>query len=224
MIVVYKLTREDNLEYIGVATNFKNRLSCHRTSERFKNKKIVNYEILKEFDDYQDALNYESLMIEQYDTYNNGLNKTKDGSGNNYTEKFTTYGFKFSKKSRQKMSQTAIKNKQWKYALNWYYNLSEEEKKNKAKRHSEKTKGKVKWTALKKETVRAILIEYKQKPYIENVGNIQKNGKILTYDWGFCKYIHKKYKMKSPRTIANIIKNRTIAWKTLYEEIIDTKS
>ena len=70
--VVYKITRNDDLSYIGITTSFKNRLSYHKKSDRFSIG-IKSYEILFEGPyDICDLL--EEHFIELHDTYKNGLN------------------------------------------------------------------------------------------------------------------------------------------------------
>lgn len=72
--VVYKITRNDDLSYIGITTSFKNRLSYHKKSDRFSIG-IKSYEILFEGPyDICDLL--EEHFIELHDTYKNGLNVT----------------------------------------------------------------------------------------------------------------------------------------------------
>jgi predicted GIY-YIG superfamily endonuclease len=70
---VYKITRVDNLEYIGITVNCKKRFSDHSRSERFS-LGIKNVEILKECDSYEEAEELEEYYISLYDTFNSGLN------------------------------------------------------------------------------------------------------------------------------------------------------
>ena len=102
--VVYKITRNDDLSYIGITTSFKNRLSYHKKSDRFSIG-IKSYEILFEGPyDICDLL--EEHFIELHDTYKNGLNVTFNGKGKSETHKFNTLGFKFSEESKKKMSES----------------------------------------------------------------------------------------------------------------------
>lgn len=136
MAVVYKLTREDGLEYIGIAKNFKNRLIQHKNhSDLFKDLKIKKYEFLFE-GTYQECYDLEEHFIAKYDTFNNGLNKTKHGKGYSNTPKFTTLGKVFSEESKQKMSEARKRffengGKNWSMLNSGYkLNLSEEQIKN----------------------------------------------------------------------------------------------
>jgi len=117
MIVVYKLTRSDGKQYIGKASNFKNRLCHHTKSKRFEGHSIVEHEILECCETHKQALTYEKKYIEQYDTFHNGLNKTKDGSGNHTSPNFTTEGFQFTKESKKKMSDSAKRRNQIKQKM-----------------------------------------------------------------------------------------------------------
>lgn len=106
--IVYKITRVDGLDYIGITINFKSRMYAHRKSDRFK-MGISNIEILEECGSYQDAETKEVFYIQLYDTYKNGLNVTSDGKGLNEGAKFNTLGFVFSDSTRKKMSDSAKK-------------------------------------------------------------------------------------------------------------------
>lgn len=106
MAVVYKLDRSDGLSYIGITTNFKKRLTQHKNSKRFKELLISDHSILFE-GEYAECQSVERIYIEQFDTYNNGLNVTPTGQGRSETCKFNTLGFKYSDASRKKMSEKA---------------------------------------------------------------------------------------------------------------------
>lgn len=223
MIVVYKLTRADGKEYIGKSANFKNRLCQHRKSKRFNDIPILKYEILIHCQTHEEALKYEKFFIEEYDTYNNGLNNSKDGTGNHNSKKFTTQGFKFSEKSKNKMSKTAKKNNKIKHARKWYNSLTEEQRIEFHKLHSIKTKGKPKPTKIKKEIVEDILYSFKEKIELPNVGEKRRNGKKMSYRQAFALHYSKKYNI-APRTVINLIENKTLSWKPLYEKILGIKS
>lgn len=223
MTVVYKLTRADGLEYIGIAKNFKSRLWKHKRSERFSELPIIKYEILKEFSNYEDALLFEKHSIDFYNTYVNGLNKTIDGSGNHKRPSFTTRGRKLSEETKKKIQQASIKNQQQKYAQRWYNSLSEEEKRKKHENHSKKTKGKPKPTKIKKEIIVDLFTEYAKQPILNGVNTIQKNGKMLTYDRAFSKKYSKLFGINYRQTYL-LITNKVLSWQQLYNEIIGIKS
>tara|TARA_B110000503_G_C7051735_1_gene372635 strand:+ start:72 stop:755 length:684 start_codon:yes stop_codon:yes gene_type:complete len=101
---VYKITRKDGLEYIGISVDVKRRFAVHEKSNRFAIG-IDKKEILSECDSYEEAEDLEEKYISEYDTYNNGLNLTEDGKSSG--GKFNTLGHKFSDKSKKKMSLSA---------------------------------------------------------------------------------------------------------------------
>ena len=104
---VYKITRNDNLEYIGITVNYKNRIKTHSKSSRFLIG-IKKYEILNECESYEEAEILEEFYIKKFNTYRNGLNLTMTGKGLN-DGKFNTYGHIYSEDSKKKMSESAIK-------------------------------------------------------------------------------------------------------------------
>jgi GIY-YIG catalytic domain len=131
MAVIYKLTREDNLEYIGITNELRKRISSHKRSKRFFELKIINTTILFE-GSYDECDSLEESYICLYDTFRNGLNMTCRGKGKNETSKFNTLGYKFSEASRLKMS---ISGKNRKNRLTGY-------------KHNDSTKNK--WRELRK--------------------------------------------------------------------------
>ena len=103
MAYVYKITREDGLEYIGITNRLKKRLNEHKNSKRFAALKIQTVEILFE-GEYEECERLEESFIIKFNTFYNGLNMTNKGKGKSDTEKFNTLGYKFSDESRRKMS------------------------------------------------------------------------------------------------------------------------
>ena len=103
--IVYIITRSDGLQYVGITVNLNTRMKSHMRSSRFS-QGIESIEILYE-GTYSEASDLEEYFIQKYDTYKSGLNLTSSGKGKNDTEKFNTYGHKYSLKSRKKMSDSA---------------------------------------------------------------------------------------------------------------------
>ena len=103
IVVVYKITRVDDLEYIGTTVNLKKRIAEHLKTDRFANG-IKSVVILEECSTYELAEATEEKFIHQYDTYRHGLNMTPTGHGKNENCKFNTFGLTHSKKTREKMS------------------------------------------------------------------------------------------------------------------------
>ena len=118
-IVSYMLTDFNNLNYIGITIDFDRRLKQHEKTPRFKDG-IKSHKILKEYTTYEEAQKEEPLLIESYDTYNNGLNKTIDGKGNHLCAAFTTLGYKYTEEQKQNMkdnhwSRNPSTDKSWLY-------------------------------------------------------------------------------------------------------------
>lgn len=217
MYCVYCITRDDGQKYIGKAKNIKNRILAHKKSKRFFDYNI-EYEILFFSEDHDLICDAEEFYINYFDSFHNGLNLTKDGSGNNYTNKFTTKGFKFSQKSKNKMK------------LNHYSKKENYKPSMLGRKHSEETKrkfsksrkGKVSSKKFDEKTIEEILNLYKSKPFIEIANKKRKNGKYINYDSAFCIIYAEKYNMSIPN-MKKIIKGENIVWKNLYEKILDLK-
>lgn len=80
---------------------------------------------------------------------------------------------------------------------------------NEIKEHWPKVrKGRQFSTKLKKENIIEIRDIYSKRPYFNNVGSIGKNGKIISYDSVFCKWLSEAYKITSAN-IHRIIKRET---------------
>lgn len=105
---VYKITRVDGLEYIGITIDPDRRFKEHKRSDRFKIG-IIETIILEECDNYEMAEERETFFIDYYDSYNKGLNCTPQGKGKNEECKFNTLGFSYSEASKLKMSVSARK-------------------------------------------------------------------------------------------------------------------
>jgi predicted GIY-YIG superfamily endonuclease len=102
--VIYLITRNDNMQYVGITCEFNKRMIAHKKSERFA-QGIKNIEILEECDTYEEAERLEPEYIKKYDTYYNGLNKSIDGKGNHLAPNFTTRNYKFTEEQRKNMKE-----------------------------------------------------------------------------------------------------------------------
>ena len=126
--IIYKLTRDDGMRYIGTTTSlrFKNRMSQHRTTERFRNR-TFEWEILVQSSD-KAILHKEKDYITEYNTLSpHGLNKTWSGKGSGHdSPKFTTSGYQYSDESRKNMSESAKRRCQRDVRVGWSH--SEETK------------------------------------------------------------------------------------------------
>lgn len=209
MTYIYKLTRNDDLEYIGITNDLKRRLGQHKRSKRFEDG-IMKIEILFE-GSYIECENAEETYITLHDTYNNGLNITKHGKGNHHdSSRFNTLGYKFSDESKEKMSKAKEgfvpwnKGKKgcWKPDKDWIdkhtYNGSTNPK-----------------AILNEDIVRNIIKEYLSRPTIENVGIIQGNGKPMSYVWAFCLKKSTEYEI-TPQAIRRLLEKKS--WKNVWKE------
>lgn len=203
-IIVYKLTRTDGLEYIGITNNLRDRYNAHAMSARFSIG-IIETCILHECETYKEAEDLEPYYIEKFNTWKNGLNLTRDGKGLNGNCEFNTFGFKFSSLSRQKMSEAKIDYVPWNVGKTYKLNVDRT--------------GKVFSKKFKEQTIIDILILYKTKPEISGVGDKSKNGKILSYNRAFANEFSKKFEMSNV-ALLNIITGKTIVWKEHYNTII----
>lgn len=208
--LVYKITRDDDQVYIGITIDYrlKNRMSVHKGSERFKNHDF-EYEILFESEDRSTIYEKEEYYINLYDSFKNGLNKTKGGKGYGHNSKnFTTFGYKFNEKSKKKMSISAkerakregIKRSE---LMKRVHGTPEARKKN-----SESHKGIISHYKLSEEEIaeiRNIFSNYKN----ELIGTKAKNGRVLTKERLLAKEIHKNYNV-SPAAIINVLKGKTL--------------
>lgn len=223
---IYKITRKDGLEYIGITKNLKKRLNEHKRSERFKIG-ITNVEILFE-GEKNDCEFFEGHYIQKYDTFIHGLNNTKTGKGQNFF--LTTLGYKFSEESRKKMSESAKgKHSGEKNGMfNKTHSLITR------KKISQIHKGKVYHSKLTKQQVEEIRNKYSnksleiekelilkkvkktQRKEVINMKNIDfsnlisGNGSKLTYYTLFCIKISEMYNVH-PNNIRRILKEET--WK-----------
>jgi hypothetical protein len=209
--VVYKITRIDDLSYIGITANFITRLWNHRKSKRFSSG-IKSYEILNETDDYLIAEKLEEEYISFYDTWKCGLNVTFDGKGYNGNCNFNTCNYKYSEESKNKMKKNHW-SKTGKYSP-------------KGSKHSEETKekisnskkGKPSFTKISENDVIKMITLYYDRPEIKDVGKIRRNGKILTYMRAFSKKHHLDFGLTS-NALYKILNGEIAIWKPLLLEI-----
>lgn len=108
--MVYLLKRKsDLLPYVGI-TNLDRinvRMAAHRRDIRFCGIGF-DMQILEQSVDKEYIETRESHWVELYDSYRNGLNLTVTGAGWSHKTRgnFNTIGFKYSKESRKKMSES----------------------------------------------------------------------------------------------------------------------
>jgi len=204
--ILYKLIRDDNKIYIGTTNTkrFKNRMYTHEHSNRFKNH-TFNIKILHKSKYEEKIAKLEEYYIKIYDSFYNGLNESIDGKGNHHAPNFTTKGFKYSKDSKKRMSISAKK----RIKRNGI-NFKGHKHTQKAKKIMSKKRKGIIWSPrkLNYEIVEEIRSFFNTKPFIKGVGEVQSNGKMLTYERAFAKKFHKKYKLTS-NALYNVITGRT---------------
>lgn len=212
MFVVYKITRKDNLEYIGITKNMGARVSQHIKSPRFS-LGIEKVEVLETAESYEEAEELEEFFIQKFDTWKNGLNLTQTGKGLNEGTKFNTLGYKFSERSRQKM-----KDNHW--SKTGSYTPRGRAASEKQRAHLTKiAKERQVRTKLSKQDVVAILTNFKNRPHLEGVGHVAANGRKLTYERLFAKSCCGDYDITSAQ-LMNIITGKAKAWKCIFQEIM----
>lgn len=107
--ILYLITRDDDKKYVGITIDYriKQRMCQHKNSDRFRNH-MFTYKILLTNKDRKIIEDAESDAVNKYDTFHNGLNSTYSGKGQHHDSlNFNTLGYKFSKESKKKMSNSA---------------------------------------------------------------------------------------------------------------------
>lgn len=209
MAYVYKITRNDDLEYIGITTNLKVRINQHKRSARFSIG-IKNVEILYE-DDYQYCEDAEEIYITIFDTYKNGLNTTSHGKGNHYdSSRFNTLGYVYSIESREKMRNAKKGFVPWNKGKTGYWHPDEKWIEKHTFNGSSNPKA-----ILNEDLVRDIIKNYISQPELENVGVIQGNGKPMSYMWAYCLQKSTEYQI-TPQAIRRILEKKS--WKNVWKE------
>ena len=184
--IVYLITRNDGQKYIGTTNTDRlhKRMIQHKCSKRFHNQ-TFGYKIIYETIDILDCYDKEEYYIGLYNTYHNGLNESLNGRGKNKSIKFTTLGYKFSDHSKSKMSKTrkdriASGNIMvWNEGKFWSDEMKEHFSKiRKGIRHSSK---------LNIDIVKEIRNKFESEEDLEGVGEVQRNGRPLSYVQAFSK-------------------------------------
>lgn len=192
--LVYLITREDNLQYVGTTSfkNYKRRMIGHSNSKRFKGYNIIS-EILCMSKDKSFIYDLEETMISIYDTFYNGLNSTKNGKCN-----FTFHYYKhiFTNECRMKMSKKA--KDRYKNSENHPFKnniITQQKRENliigqKKRNRRLENNFAAKISLVDFENIINDYINKKELPknYNDNIGVTAKNGKKMTYMSEFCKY------------------------------------
>ncbi len=201
---IYLITRSDGQLYVGTtdSKNIKNRMYGHKRSNRFEGF-TFKYKIIAQSED-EKIHDLEEYYITKYDSFQNGLNESKDGKGNHLAPNFTTKGFKFSDASRKKMSVTRKRLlKEGKIKMPYF--IPNEEKRLQL---SKKRKG-IQFAPLKFSDIimKQLKNLYKSRPKLKS-GFICKNGKIMNYERAFAKKYGPIFKM-TPNFVFNFLTGKT---------------
>lgn len=214
---VYKITRNDGLEYIGITINPKRRFREHRYSKRFTIG-IRDISILATVDSYEEAELLEEKYIDEFDTFTNGLNMTKTGQGKNENCQFNTLGLQHTDKTKQLMSAKAIGRVPWNLGRKW----DDATKEKFRKAHEGRPSSTRKFSQDEVEEIRkqhqTREIEFDDIFIMKNLKKsiraefynlkehewVSPNGSVLTYDVLFCKFMSQKYNV-TYQAMKNII-------------------
>jgi len=157
------------VQYVGQTINPTIRKGDHR-----RHKPPHTFHILQVIEERLDARDTEIELIEKYDTYNSGWNKSSGGEG---FEDYTREGIGGVKKGHIPWN----KGKPGCFSEETRKGMSN---KRKGVRHSSK---------LNVDTVREIRELYDSKPHIDGVGDVQKNGVPMSYVQAFSRKYHSQY-------------------------------
>ena len=87
-------------------------MNSHKIDERFRDDEF-DVQVLEESKDRSYIEKMEEEYIKKYDTYDNGLNKSRGGKGYGHNSpKFNTLGYQFTEEQRRNMSEAAKKRAQ----------------------------------------------------------------------------------------------------------------
>ena len=159
----------DKIKYVGQTIMPDVRKSQH------KNKKPKHtFHILKTIDDPNEARDMEIHLIEEHDCYLFGWNNTPGGEG------FDGY-------SRKGIGGVKKGHNPWNKGVKGCFSdetIGVWRAKRKGVRHSSK---------LNEDTVKEIRKLYDEQPHIDGVGEIQGNGRAMSYHQAFCREYHNEY-------------------------------
>lgn len=210
--ILYKITRSDGEIYIGTTHNkgFDKRMTAHKKTDRFI-EYTIDIDILEHSDNYEYIQKLESEYIKLFDSYHNGLNESCDGKGSHCAPNFTTKGYKYSDESRKRMSDSAK------------VRIQRDGNSFKGRTHTQITKNKISaakkgkrnTSKLTKEQVIEIINIYNNRPSIEGVGVVMRNGVKMSYKQAFSLKYCNVYNVSS-QCIILIIEGKS--WKDVKRE------
>lgn len=181
MYYIYFLKDLDGkVKYVGQTKNLDSRKREHK-----RNKPPHIFEISEKIDISEKAKEIEIFYIEKFDTFKNGWNKSTGGEGfDNYERK----GIGGAKKG----------------TIPWNKGIKKCFSEETIEKMSNSRKGKVFSRKITDDQIKEIRKLYNEKPNLQNVGVIMKNGRKLSYIQAFCKEYAKDYNL-TPQGIKRII-------------------
>lgn len=196
---VYKIQFVDGFYYYG----------CRQS--KVKPEEDVYWGSPKTHKEKWNTTHYEKIILNVFENGEEMLREETELIGDNYktdefclnqhnNDNFSTLGMVFSEQSREKMRKAKVGFVPW----------------NKGGHHSEKTKrmwsenrkGKIHSSKVSVDDVKRIRWMFLQSPSLPNVGVVQPNGRILTYERAFANTFHSIFQITSTN-LHNIITGRS---------------
>lgn len=178
----------EKIQYVGQTQNLDARKREHK-----RNKPPHTFEISEQIDIPEKAKDAEIFYIKKFDTYKNGWNRSTGGEGFDEYERKGIGGVK-------------------KGNIPWNKDTKNCFSKETIKKMSNTRKGRVFSRKINDEQIKEIRKLYNEKPQLQNVGCIMKNGKKLSYVQAFCKKYSKDYNITA-QGMKKIILNE--CWKNV---------
>ncbi len=183
MYYIYALLSEtDKICYVGQTQNPKTRKNGH------KSKPPHVFKILHAVSSKEEAKLLEISLIEKFDTYKEGWNKSPGGEG---FEGYERKGIGGAKKGREPWNK-GKKNCFNEETINHFKQIR---------------KGRVFSRKISNDDIKKLKTLYLQTPFIEGVGKICKNGKPMSYIQAFSKNFANEFGI-CPQAIKKIILNQ----------------
>jgi len=176
------------VKYIGQTQNLNARKREHK-----RNKPPHIFEIIEQISIPEKAKQKEIFYIEKFDTFKNGWNKSTGGEGFDCYERKGIGGVK-------------------KGNIPWNKGIKKCFSEETVKKMSESRKGRVFSRKINNDQIKEIRNLYNEKPDLQDVGKIMKNGRKLSYIQAFCKEYAKEYDL-TPQGMKKIVLNE--CWKNV---------
>lgn len=197
MLYLYYLYENDIVMYVGITRNIKERKRDHK-----RNKPPHTFKVILEFNTLDDASDAEILHITLNNTYTEGWNRT---CGGEYKE---NSGY-----CRKGIGGVKKGNIPWNKNKNGY-SIHDESTIN---RLSLINSGELnKNSKLTLEDVKLIISDYISRPNIDNVGDIMKNGRVMSYERAFSLAYSSKFNV-TPENIYRIVTRKS--WNSLWDNL-----